>query len=109
MPFIDMPGPDDGAPNYERLFRRRPEVYVAWGQLKEAIAGSMDARRYELATLAAATQLRSSYCALAHGKVLADRFYAPEVVGRIASDRRAGDLDEVDVAIMDLAEKVAAD
>jgi alkylhydroperoxidase family enzyme len=33
---------------------------------------AMDPRRYELATLAAALELRSSYCALAHGKVLAD-------------------------------------
>jgi hypothetical protein len=36
----------------------------------------MDLRRYELATLAAAMRLRSSYCALAHGKELAERFDA---------------------------------
>jgi hypothetical protein len=32
----------------------------------------MDLRRYELATLAAARRLRSSYCCLAHGRVLAE-------------------------------------
>ena len=57
-------------PNYTRLFAHRPAVYGAWLQLKDAIAGSMDTRRYELATVAAARSLRSSYCTLAHGKVL---------------------------------------
>lgn len=54
-------------------FRR--DVYRAWDRLKSTIAGSMDTRRYELATLAAAPRLRSSYCSLAHGKILADRFF----------------------------------
>ena len=69
----------------------------------------MDLRRYELATLAAARELGSSYCMLAHGKVLADRFYDSETVRAIASDHRAAGLDEVDVAVMDLAAKVATD
>ena len=42
--------------------------------MEETIAGGMDTRRYELATLAAARELRSSYCSLAHGKILAERF-----------------------------------
>ena len=89
--------------------RTGPAVYEAWQQLKETIAGSMDARRYELVTLAAARELRSSYCALAHGKVLAERFLDPTTVRNIAEDHRAAGLDEVDVAVMDLAAKVAAD
>jgi uncharacterized peroxidase-related enzyme len=97
------------APNFERLFADRPDVYAAWGALKDAIAGSMDTRRYELATLAAALQLRSSYCSLAHGKVLAERFLDPGTVQTLATDRRAAGLEEVDVAVMDLAAKVAAD
>lgn len=96
-------------PNYVRLFAHRPAVYEAWQQLKGAIAGSMDARRYELVTLAAARQLGSSYCALVHGKVLADRFLDPGTVRELAVDHRAAGLDEVDVAVMDLAAKVAAD
>ncbi len=68
----------------------------------------MDERRYELATLAAARRLRSSYCSLAHGKVLADRFYAPvEVAGIARGDVSA--LDQVDIAVMELAEKIVAD
>jgi uncharacterized peroxidase-related enzyme len=67
----------------------------------------MDLRRYELATLAAAKRLRSSYCCLAHGTVLVERFGEP--VRDIAVDHRAAGLDEVDVAVMDLAEKVVED
>jgi uncharacterized peroxidase-related enzyme len=93
--------------NYQRAFARRPEVYDAWQQLNGAIKAGMDLRRYELATLAAARRLRSSYCALAHGKVLLEQFGEP--VREIALDRRAAGLDEVDVAVMDLAEKVVDD
>jgi uncharacterized peroxidase-related enzyme len=67
----------------------------------------MNLRRYELATLAAARQLRSSYCALAHGKTLIEQFGEP--VLQIATDRTTTGLDEVDLAVMDLAEQVAED
>ena len=93
--------------NSERAFAERPEVYAAWVQLNTSIKAGMDLRRYELATLAAARRLRSSYCSLAHGKVLLEQFREP--VREIALDRRAAGLDEVDVAVMDLAERVAED
>ena len=95
------------ATNYERAFEQRPEVYAAWQQLNGAIKAGMDLRRYELVTLAAARQLRSSYCCLAHGTVLAERFDVP--VDQVATDHRAAGLDEVDVAVMDLAEQVVED
>src|SRR5690348_17854290 len=95
------------ATNYELAFEHRPAVYAAWGQLNGAIKAGMDLRRYELATLAAARRLRSSYCCLAHGSVLAERFGEP--VAEIATDHRNAGLDEVDVAVMDLAERVADD
>src|SRR5881398_3176579 len=93
--------------NYERAFADRPDVYQAWVQLNGAIKAGMDERRYELATLAAARRLRSSYCSLAHGKVLLEQFGEP--VREIAVDRRAAGLDEVDLAVMDLAERVVDD
>ena len=93
--------------NYERAFAERREVYEAWVQLNGAIKAGMDLRRYELATLAAARRLRSSYCCLAHGKVLLEQFREP--VREIASDHRAAGLDEIDVAVMDLAERVVDD
>ena len=93
--------------NHERAFAERPEVYAAWQQLNGAIKAGMDLRRYELATLAAARRLRSSYCCLAHGSVLIERFDEP--VREIALDHRAAGLDDVDVAVMDLAERVVDD
>ena len=68
----------------------------------------MDARRYELATLAAARELRSSYCSLAHGKILAERFLDPDAVRDLAGGG-AGGLDEPETAVMDFAAKVARD
>ena len=95
-------------PNFSRCFAHRPAAYAAWKQLNGAIKETMDERRYELATLAAARRLKSSYCSLAHGKVLADRFYAPvEVAGSARGEVSA--LDEVDIAVMELAEKIVAD
>jgi alkylhydroperoxidase family enzyme len=93
--------------NYERAFEERPDVYAAWQQLLGAIKANMDLRRYELATLAAARRLRSTYCSLAHGKVLIEQFGEP--VLQIATDRSAAGLDEVDLAVMDLAERVVDD
>jgi alkylhydroperoxidase family enzyme len=95
------------ATNYERAYDERRDVLEAWGVLLTAIKSRMDERRYELVTLAAARRLRSSYCSLAHGKVLLERFGEP--VREIAVDRRSAGLDEVDVAVMDFAERVVDD
>jgi uncharacterized peroxidase-related enzyme len=95
--------------NYTRLFARRPEVYRAWEQLRTAIKANLDPRRYELATLAAARRLRSSYCALAHGKVLRDQFYDAATLRGIVADHHHAGLDPVDVAVMDFADQVVVD
>jgi len=89
--------------NFVRAFSLRPEVYRAWQQLNGAVK-ARDSRRYELATLAAARRLRSSYCALAHGKVLAEQFFDASVVPGLPAG-----LDEADTAVMELAEKVVED
>ena len=93
--------------NYEKAFADRPGVYAAWGRLAGEIKANMDLRRYELATFAAARRLRSSYCCLAHGGILQDQLGAPLLA--IARDHRSANLDEVDVAVMDLAERVVDD
>ena len=93
--------------NFERAFDERPGVLGAWVELNTAIKANMDLRRYELATLAAARKLRSSYCSLQHGRVLLEEFGEP--VREIALDRRTAGLDEIDLAVMDLAEKVVVD
>jgi uncharacterized peroxidase-related enzyme len=96
-------------PNFSRAFSHRPAVYAAWRQLNGSIKAGMDLRRYELATVAAARRLRSSYCTLAHGSVLMDKFVEPDALRAIVADHRDAGLDEVDVAVMDLADKVVAD
>ena len=96
-------------PNFTEAFSLRPEVYSAWRQLNGAIKAGMDLRRYELATVAAARRLRSSYCMLAHGSVLADQFLDAETLQAVVEDHQNAGLDAVDVAVMDLADKVADD
>jgi uncharacterized peroxidase-related enzyme len=68
----------------------------------------MDPRRYELATVAAALRLRSSYCALAHGKVLAEQFDGADAVRGIVADPAGAGPSDVDRAVLRLADKVAA-
>jgi uncharacterized peroxidase-related enzyme len=96
-------------PNFASAFSLRPEVYGAWRQLNGAVKANMDLRRYELATVAAARRLRSSYCTLAHGSVLADKFLEPDAVRAVVEDYRSAGLAQADVAVMDLADKVASD
>jgi len=93
--------------NYTKLFALRPKVLAAWRALGGAIKEGMDHRRFELATLAAARALKSSYCALAHGKVLRDKFYDASTVEAMATDHESAGLDAADVAVMDFAGKVA--
>src|SRR3954451_587227 len=95
--------------NNTQAFSQRPEALAAWGAFLSTISANMAPRRYELATVAAARRLRSSYCMLAHGSVVLDPYLAPEELRAVATDPRAAGLDPVDVAIMDFAEKVAGD
>lgn len=96
-------------PNYTQLFSLRPDVNAAWGTLLGAVRGTLDPRRYELVTLAAARALRSSYCSLAHGKVLRDAHHTPGEVQAIATQPESAGLDAVDVAVMAFAAQVARD
>lgn len=93
--------------NYTRAFSHRPDVMRGWQLLIGAVRSNMDLRIYELATLAAATRLRSSYCALAHGKVLVSKFYRAPELASIARDYTTSGLSENEVALMAFAEKVA--
>lgn len=95
--------------NFTRLFALRPAAYAAWLQLGGAVKEGMDLRRYELVTLTAARCLRSSYCGLAHGKVLRDRFADADTVAAIARDHHHAGLDPADVAVIDFTERVVTD
>jgi uncharacterized peroxidase-related enzyme len=94
--------------NYTRILALRPAALEGWRALNGGIKAGMDPRRYELATLAAARRLRSSYCSLAHGKVLAEKFDGPAVVSAIVADPATAELSDVDRAVVTLADTVAA-
>jgi uncharacterized peroxidase-related enzyme len=94
--------------NSTKAFGHRPAVLAAWVQLGGTIGGTMDRRRYELATVAAARVLRSSYCSLAHGKVLAEQFLGPERTIALATGA-VDALDPLDAEIVRFATLVATE
>ena len=96
-------------PNYAKVYSRRPGVLMAWGELIGAIRRNIDGRRYELATIAAARALRSSYCMLAHGPRLAGNYASTAEATAICGDFRTADLSDADVAVMSYAEKIVRD
>ena len=126
MPFLQTVPPDDASgevkamydkdlaaqgyvANHTQAFSARPDVLQGWLALKDAITSGMDPRLYELATVAAATAMRSSYCSLVHGNILATGYYPAEQVVSIAGDgdEAAAALDAVDAAVVRFARKVA--
>ena len=126
MPFIDTPEPATAAPptaemydrarrsfgylpNMVRAFGHAPEVQTAWNGLIGSVRARMDPRRYELATLAAARTLGSSYCMLTHGKVLLGQGVSETDLIGIAAGVAGAPLTETERAIMDYAATVARD
>lgn len=95
--------------NLTRTFSLRPEVLQGWQALKNAITSGMDPRLYELVTVATATAIRSSYCSLVHGQILATSYYPAEKVIDIAADDGGGALDAADAAVVRFARKVAVE
>jgi uncharacterized peroxidase-related enzyme len=96
-------------PNYTRTFSLHPGAYEAWRHLIAAIAKPMGERRYELATIGAATRLRSSYCSLAHGKILNDKYFDSSELRRVVETPSDSPLDGVETLIVEFAAKVAGD
>ena len=94
-------------PNYAPAFATRPEVGVAWSRLNGLIREGMDRRRFELATVAAARALASTYCLAAHSKFLRDVCDDEPVMRAVAADPSGASLDPVDRAVVEFATKVA--
>jgi len=99
----------DYLPNYARVFCHRPPVMQAWADLQRAIRQEMDTRTYSLITLAAALAIRSSYCALAHGRKLLERYFTEEEMMAIVRDEDASPLSAGEKAMMRFARKVVLD
>ena len=96
-------------PNYAGAFATRPDVAQAWNQLNATIRDGMDRRRFELATIAAARVLRSTYCTAAHSKFLRDACGDEATMRSIALDPSGAGLEPVDRAVYEYAVKVATD
>jgi len=91
---------------HTRVLSLNPEAYDAWEHLIQTIAHSMDLRRYELVTLAAALGARSRHCRLAHGRKSL-RYFDESTLVRIARDYRTAGLPAAEVEMMAFAEKVS--
>src|SRR4051794_32394265 len=94
-------------PNWAVALGARPAVLAAWNQLNTEVRNGMDRRRYELATIAAAQALRSTYCAIAHSWLLTHKLglVEPDELATILVDGA----DPVERAVMAFAGKVARD
>jgi len=95
-------------PNYAAAFSTRPDVAQAWNALSTTIRDGMDRRRYEIATIAAARALRSTYCTAAHSKFLRDACGDEAAMQSIAEQPDGAALEPQDRAVYELAAKVAA-
>lgn len=96
-------------PNYAQAFATRPEVAKAWGQLNTTVREGMDRRRFEIATIAAARALRSTYCTAAHSKFLRDECGDEPTMAAIAQDPSGAGLGAEDRAVYAFAAQVAVD
>jgi uncharacterized peroxidase-related enzyme len=95
-------------PNYAKVFTDRPDIMDLWADLLAGIRGHVESRRFELVTFAAALELRNSYCSLAHGRVLQEKFLSGAEMNALAAGDH-GAFSEAEAAMMDLARKVVAD
>jgi len=96
-------------PNFAKVFCHQPKVMKAWRNLIKSIIENMDTRRYELVTIAAAGKLHSSYCMLAHGSVLKEKFYSSNQLNEIIINPESSLLSPTDKAIMKFAENIVTD
>jgi alkylhydroperoxidase family enzyme len=93
-------------PNYATVFGLRPEIMSLWAHLQAGIKAHMPARRFELIALAAAHELRNSYCCLAHSKKLMTTFTVAEIRD-IVLRGGAGVLSKAEMAVVRHARLVA--
>jgi uncharacterized peroxidase-related enzyme len=92
------------------LFSLQPEVYEAWTGLARAVRMTMRLRRYELLTIVAARALGCRACVSAHAALCIRRGIASrQQLEAIVRDFHDAGLEPVEVALMDLVERVAID
>lgn len=95
-------------PSHTRVMANNPAASRAFEDLIRASLRTMDLRRYELVTLAAAGAIGSQACRLAHGNKSL-KVFSEEQLARIGRDYHDADLSELEVAMMEFAEKLSRD
>jgi uncharacterized peroxidase-related enzyme len=96
-------------PDYAGCFSTRPDVAQAWTTLNLSLRGGMDRRRFEIATIAAARALRSTYCTVAHAAFLRDACADLATVTELARHPDGSTLSGQDAAVYAFATRVATD
>lgn len=104
--YHDVHGRFGFVPNWAQAFSLRPGVMQGWAALLKSIQSNLPVRTYELATLAAARALRSSYCSLAHGSVLANKVFDAPTVTAIMKDASDAPLEARERAMIAFVERV---
>lgn len=95
-------------PSHTRVMATNPAAVHAFENLIRASIRTMDLRRYELVTLAAAQAIGSQACRLAHGRK-ALKVFDEQQLARIARDFRDAGLSDAEVAMMEFAQRLSGD
>ncbi|MFI9486255.1 carboxymuconolactone decarboxylase family protein [Promicromonospora sp. NPDC052451] len=95
-------------PSHTRVMATNPQAHQAFEDLTGSVAQSIGLRLYELVTLAAAGAIGSQACRLAHGRRSRSLFDDAQLE-RIALDYHTAGLSDLEVAAMELAERVGGD
>ncbi len=96
-------------PNYAAAFSTRPDIGRAWNMLNATVRDGMDRRRFEIATIAAARALHSTYCTAAHSTFLRDVCDDDATMHTIAAQPSGAGLEPRDRVVYEFAAKVAVD
>jgi alkylhydroperoxidase family enzyme len=97
-------------PNYAKVFSHRPEIMSLWAGLQRGIRKNINDRDFELTTLAAALELSSTNCALAHANQLGTIFTSTALKAIIRGRGLAsGVISEAENTMMSYARKIARD
>lgn len=97
-------------PNFIRIFSHGPDILDAWEAHLTLIRDRLSPRRYEIATIGAASALRSSYCMLAHGTKLLNLGMSSDDLAALARGSSGGEeISDLEHKIFAYAHKIARD
>lgn len=104
-----LQGRKEYLPNYAGVFGHRPALMEPLSTLQETLKAHLEPRLWALVSLAAAREMKASYCALAFAKRLILREFTEKELVEILRDEASPLLDERERAAMRLATRVAGD